>query len=197
MNERVMKYTRILRKITLFVAFEAMGWRECMKKAILALLIAAPLVLTGLVRAQTTQTQPTQAQPTSAEQYYANAQQLAAQAEIAYPQPFLDLPLWDSAVSNAQAAADLAPTDFKYLRYAAELYTTTQWWIRAYDTWKMYESKTALDDAAKTLAAKSAAKLGYLSMQRGAKADAVTYLEASLKWKEDPSTRALLERAKR
>jgi hypothetical protein len=192
MNERVMKYTRRLKKITLFVAPEAMGWRKCMKKVFFALLFVAPLALAGLVRAQTTQ-----AQPTSAEEYYANAQQLAAQAEIAYPQPFLDLPLWDSAVSNAQAAADLAPTDFKYLRYAAELYTTTQWWIRAYDTWKLYEAKTALDDAAKTQAAKSAAKLGYLAMQRGAKAEAVTYLEASLKWKEDPSTRALLVRVKR
>ena len=158
-----------------------------MKKQLIALAIAALVGLPVLAQSQT---------PT-AEEYYANAQQLAAQAEIAYPQPFLDLPLWDSAVGNAQAAADLAPTDLKYLRYAAELYTTTQWWIRAYDTWKLYESKTALDDADKTQAARSAAKLGYLALQRGVKAEAITYLQESLRWKEDASARALLQRAQR
>ena len=158
-----------------------------MKKQLIALAMTALVGLPILAQSQT---------PT-AEEYYANAQQLAAQAEIAYPQPFLDLPLWDSAVGKAQAAADLAPTDLKYLRYAAELYTTTQWWIRAYDTWKMYESKTALDDADKTQAARSAAKLGYLALQRGVKAEAVTYLQESLRWKEDASARALLERAQR
>jgi hypothetical protein len=161
-----------------------------MKKLLLALAIAAQIALPVAA-----QTQP--AQPQTAEQLYANAQQLAAQADIAYPQPFLDLPLWDSAVSNAQAAADLAPEDMKYLRYAAELYTTTQWWIRAYDTWKMLESKMALDDAAKTQAARASAKLGYLALQRGAKAEAVTYLQESLRWKDDPTVRALLQRAQR
>lgn len=158
-----------------------------MKKLLIALALTA---LTGLPTLAQTQT------PT-AEQYFANAQQLAAQAEIAYPQPFVDLPLWDSAVGNAQAAADLAPTELKYLRYAAELYTTTQWWIKAYDTWKLYESKTALDDASKTQAARAAAKLGYLALQRGVKADAITYLTDSLRWKEDASARALLQRAQR
>ena len=61
-----------------------------MKKQLIALVVVA---LAGSpVLAQTTVT---------AEQYFANAQQLAAQADIAYPQPFLDLPLWDSAVGNA------------------------------------------------------------------------------------------------
>lgn len=158
-----------------------------MKKTLIALALTTLSVLPAFAQTQT---------PT-AEAYFANAQQLAAQAEIAYPQPFLDLPLWDSAVGNAQAAADLAPTDFKYLRYAAELYTTTQWWIRAYDSWKLYESKTALDDADKTLAARAATKLGYLALQRGVKADAITYLTDSLRWKEDAAARALLQRAQR
>jgi hypothetical protein len=138
-----------------------------------------------------------QTQPPLAEEYFAKAQELAAQAEIAYPLPFLDLPLWDNAVANAQAAADLAPNEVKYIRYAAELYTTTQWWIRAYDTWKLYESKTALDDNAKTQAAKSAAKLGYLAFKRGAKAEAVTYLTESLRWKEVAEIRSLLQRVQR
>ena len=51
-----------------------------MKKQLIALTIAALAGLPAL--AQTTVT---------AEQYFANAQQLAAQAEIAYPQPFLDV----------------------------------------------------------------------------------------------------------
>jgi tetratricopeptide (TPR) repeat protein len=134
----------------------------------------------------------TQAQ--TAQQYFANAQQLAAQAEIAYPTAFVDLPLWDSAVANAAAASDLEPSNLTYLRYLAELYTTTQWWIRAYDTWRSLESKAALDTTSSGLAARAAAKLGYIAMQRGAKTEAVTYLQQSLRWKEDTAVRSLLQR---
>lgn len=173
-----------------------------MKKLVAGLVFTA--LLTGTVTAQTqptdpaTPTAPAQpapvAQPTAA-QYFANAQQLAAQAEIAYPQAFSDLPLWDFALRNAQAATDLEPGNLDYLRYTAELYTTTQWWIRAYDTWKLYESKTALNDEAKTQAALSAAKLGFLALQRGDKTRAVTYLQESLRWKDDADVRSLLQRA--
>jgi tetratricopeptide (TPR) repeat protein len=170
--------------------------RNVMKKLIVIAAIALQAAFPVFAQEQPAQpaTQPA-AQPQTAAQYYANAQQLAAQAEIAYPTAFLDLPLWDSAVANAATAADLEPSNLTYLRYLAELYTTTQWWIRAYDTWKLLEAKVTLDETSKTQAARSAAKLGYLAMQRGAKAEAVTYLQESLRWKEDMAVRSLLQRA--
>ncbi|NJK45511.1 MAG: hypothetical protein HC933_15660, partial [Pleurocapsa sp. SU_196_0] len=43
----------------------------------------------------------------SAQQYYQEAQRYAAEAQIAYPMAFADLPLWNRAIANAEAAARL------------------------------------------------------------------------------------------
>ncbi len=139
----------------------------------------------------------TQAQQStvSAEEYYNTARTLAAQAEIAYPVPFIDLPLWNDAVNNAAAAVDLEPTQLPYLRYLGELFTTTQWWSEGYDVWKLYEAKGALDSEALSWAARTGAKMGYLRLQRNLKQEAIPYLMDSLRWKDDPVVRAMLKRA--
>ncbi len=140
-----------------------------------------------------------QAQEISSQQsaltYYNAARELAAQGEIAYPAAFIDFPLWNDAVNNAAAAVNLEPENLLYLRYLGELYTTTKWWSEGYNTWKTYESKKALDPEAAGWAAKTAAKMGYLRLQRGLKKEAIPFLIDSLRWKEDPQVRALLVRA--
>jgi hypothetical protein len=152
-----------------------------------SLILAACL---GLIGAQAQQTSPSPAQV-----YFDNARALAAQAEIAYPVAFIDLTLWNDAVNNANAAVTLEPNNMSFLRYLGELYTTTQWWSEGYNVWKAFESKSALDAEAAGWAAKTAAKMGYLRLQRGLKQEAVPYLMDSLRWKEDAQVRALLTRA--
>ena len=133
---------------------------------------------------------------TSALAYFNTAHELAAQGEIAYPVAFIDFSLWNEAVNNANAAVNLEPGNMVYMRYLGELYTTTQWWSEGYNVWKMYESKQALDCEAAGWAAKTAAKMGYLRLQRGLKQEAIPFLIDSLRWKEDAQVRALLVRAR-
>ncbi len=151
------------------------------------------LIVVGLT-VLNAQAQQTSNQP-SALTYFNTAHELAAQGEIAYPVPFVDLSLWNDAVNNAAAAVDLEPDNLDYLRYLGQLYTTTQWWSEGYKVWKTYESKKALDAEAAGWAAKTAAKMGYLRLQRGLKQEAIPYLIDSLQWKEDAQVRALLVRA--
>ncbi len=131
----------------------------------------------------------------SASSHYETAQALAAQAEIAYPQAFIDLPLWDDAVGHAAMAVQLEPEQLPYLRYLGELFTTTQWWSEGYSVWKTYESKSNLDKEALGWAAKTGAKMGYLRLQRNLKSEAIPYLIDSLRWQESASVRAMLLRA--
>lgn len=146
----------------------------------------------AFVGAQAQQT-PSQ---TSALSYFNTAHELAAQGEIAYPVAFIDFSLWNDAVNNANAAVTLEPENMVYMRYLGELYTTTQWWSEGYKVWKTLEGKQALDAQAATWAAKTAAKMGYLRLQRGLKQEAIPFLVDSLRWKEDAQVRALLVRAR-
>ena len=127
--------------------------------------------------------------------HFDTAHALAAQAEIAYPQAFIDLPLWDDAVSHAAEAVRLEPEQLPYLRYLGELFTTTQWWSEGYSVWKNYESKINLDKEALGWAAKTAAKMGYLRLQRNLKQEAIPFLIDSLRWQENASVRSMLLRA--
>lgn len=125
------------------------------------------------------------------EQAYARAQELAAQAEIAYPVAFVDRTLWKAAVNDAAMAAMAASDNRDYQSYAAQLYTKTQWWINAYNAWQKLGDLT---DQEKDLAALSAAKLGYLALQRGDKEAARTYIMQGMQWKNTQSLQDLMKR---
>ncbi len=116
------------------------------------------LIVVGLT-VLNAQAQQTSNEP-SALTYFNTAHELAAQGEIAYPVPFVDLSLWNDAVNNAAAAVDLEPDNLDYLRYLGQLYTTTQWWSEGYKVWKTYESKKALDAEAAGWAAKTCCQNG-------------------------------------
>lgn len=127
----------------------------------------------------------------SAEQYYARAQEQAAQAEIAYPTAFVDRTLWKAAVTDAALAAASAPDNRDYRAYEAQLYTKTQWWINAYNAWSELGELT---DGERDLAALSAAKLGYLALQRGDSAAARTYVTQGMQWRNTQSLQDLMRR---
>ena len=127
----------------------------------------------------------------SADQYYVRAQELAVQAEIAYPQAFVDRTLWKQSVANASAATLTDASNRDYLSYQAQLYTKTQWWINAYNAWSQLGELT---DAEKDLASLSAAKLAYLALQGGDKETARTYVTKGMAWKDTQSLEDIMKR---
>lgn len=127
----------------------------------------------------------------NAEQAVSRAQELQAQAEVAYPLAFYDRILWRSATNAAFYATVLAPNNNSYRAYLAELYTVTGWWINAYRTWSQVQNPTRMQAE---MAAESAARLAGLALQRGDTASARTYVTQGLRWAQ---TEALLNLQRR
>jgi hypothetical protein len=126
-----------------------------------------------------------------ADQAFARAQELAAQAEIAYPVAFVDRVLWNQALSYANMAHMGDMQNRQYTAYLAQLYTRTQWWVNAYNT---YQQLGTLNDQERDLAALSAAKLAYIALQRGDRTAARTYVTTGLGWRSTASLQALQRR---
>lgn len=161
------------------------------------ILITSLMIVFGSAFAQTsdTTTAPTTDVATttaavSPEEHYARAQELAAQAEVAYPIPFYDRDLWKAAVSEADMAVK-GDANREYRSYLGQLYTTTQWWINGYRIWVELGDLT---DEEKVWAAETAAKLAYMRLQQNDKAKAREYVQQGLKWQETDSLKALAKR---
>ncbi|HWG85628.1 MAG TPA: hypothetical protein VNT60_09125 [Deinococcales bacterium] len=131
----------------------------------------------------------------TAEQYLATARELAAQAAVAYPVPYVDKPLWYDAIQNAAAARNADRANMEAARFLAELYTTTQWWFMALVTWREVATMGALDADANRMAAMAAAKVGYIRLERGLANEAVPFFQESLRFQANPEVQALLARA--
>lgn len=129
------------------------------------------------------------------EQYFATAQELAAQAAVAYPVPFIDKPLWNDAVKNAEAASAATPDNAEYQRYLGQLYTTVQWWYQGYLTWRDLATKGELSAEDRNLAALCAARVGFIRLERGLPQEAVPFFQESLQYQDNPEVRRLLTRA--
>lgn len=128
----------------------------------------------------------------SPDEAYARAQELAAQAEVAYPVAFYDRTLWKAAVNSAFAAtSDGANRD--YSAYLAELYTKTQWWINAYNAWERLGSLSVQE---RNWASIAATKLAYLALQRGDKVAAARYIAQGQSWADNATLRKLKTRLK-
>ncbi|MBB5235222.1 hypothetical protein [Deinococcus budaensis] len=144
---------------------------------------------------ETTTTQQDTALPApatlSATDNFARAQEYAVQADVAYPVPFYDRTLWKAAVDHAFYAANQETGNRDYQAYLGQLYTKTQWWINAYNTWNRLGE---LNDTEKQWASLSAAKLAYLALQRGDRAAARTYVDKGLSWADSASLRAIQSR---
>ncbi|MEF2277822.1 hypothetical protein V3W47_05880 [Deinococcus sp. YIM 134068] len=148
---------------------------------------------------QTTTTQTTTAAPAtevdpttlSAADNFTRAQELAVQADVAYPVSFYDRTLWKASVTHAFYAANQEATNRDYQAYLAQLYTKTQWWINAYNAWNRLGELT---DQEKQLASLSAAKLAYIALQRGDRTAARTYVDKGVGWADSPSLQSILRR---
>ncbi|MER3425862.1 MAG: hypothetical protein C4298_02270 [Thermus sp.] len=98
---------------------------------------------------------------------------LRQEARRIYPTGFVDLAPWKKALEAAQALASQNPNDPRALRLLAELYTETQWAIRAWEAWMNYREKGGTwDEAARSAAAKVARTLAFYANQRKDKAEA-------------------------
>ena len=128
----------------------------------------------------------------SAQQYYAQAQNYAAEAQASYAFASADLPLWNRAIANAEAAVKLEPNSPIYLRTAAMYYAQTQWWLPANEHFAELRAQVSLDDTALDMAALTARKLGYMAMQRGDRGAARLYYTESLTYRESESARQML-----
>lgn len=122
---------------------------------------------------------------------YAKAQELAVQADVAYPVSFYDRTLWKAAVTSAYQASTGEPANRDYMAYLGQLYTKTQWWINGYTVWS---AMTDLNDTEKEWAALTAAKLAYIALQRGDKEAARAYVTKGMGWKSTPSLTAIMSR---
>lgn len=170
--------------------------RSVMKK----ILMMTAFALAGLAAAQDTSTTTTTTTFTggvnipatmSASENYAKAQEYAVQADVAYPVPFYDRTLWKAAVDHAYYASTQEASNRDYMAYVAQLYTKTQWWINAYNTWMKMSD---LSDQEKQWASLSAAKLAYLALQRGDTAAALAYVQQGMEWADSDSLQSIMKR---
>ena len=162
-----------------------------MKKILLTTLIIG---LSSLAAAQVAPADPMMADPMmmSPEDSFAKAQELAAQAEIAYPVAFYDRTLYKAAIDEAVMAKRADGENREYAAYVAELFTKTQWWINAYNGWNELSNLT---DQEKQWASLSATKLAYLALQNGDNAKAKEYIGKGMEWMDSPTLQALMRRA--
>ncbi|WP_264774788.1 hypothetical protein [Deinococcus aetherius] len=148
---------------------------------------------TGTTTQSTTAAPASEVDPTtlSATENFTRAQELAVQADVAYPVPFFDRTLWKASVTHAFYAANQEATNRDYQAYLAQLYTKTQWWINAYNAWSRLGNLT---DQEKQLASLSAAKLAYIALQRGDRDTARRYVQQGQAWADSPSLQAIQRR---
>jgi len=78
-----------------------------------------------------------------------------------------DNPLWAKAIAQGRRARQLAPDDPEILRFLAETYTATRWYIRAWEAWQAYlDSGGELDESAREMMSATGNQLAYLTYQR-------------------------------
>ncbi len=58
------------------------------------------------------------------------------QAIAAYPKAYPDQPLWQEAIRTGKEAVELAPNEPAPLRFLAEVYSRSNWYGPAYQTWE-------------------------------------------------------------
>lgn len=133
----------------------------------------------------------------SAAEYLAKSKEFAAQAAVVYPVAFVDKPLWTEAIKYAEAAYTADSSSNDTVAYLGGVYTTTQWWFKGYEYYKILESRMALTPEQRTNAALDAAKVGYIRLTRGLNADAAMFLQASLNYVDSPDVRAMLAQAQK
>ncbi len=92
----------------------------------------------------------------------ANGQAAMQQALSAYPKAYPDLPLWKEAINYGKAAVQQAPEQTEPLRFLAEVYSRSNWYGPAFQTWsELIDMGYSLDADAIPLFENIAFELGY------------------------------------
>jgi tetratricopeptide (TPR) repeat protein len=116
--------------------------------------------------------------PDAAAEALRRGQGLAAQAQLAYPQHFPDQPLWAAALQAGREAAAAAPDHAAPQRFLAQVYSRTNWHIRAWEAWQRFrELGGVLDAAGARQLLDTALALGVGAYDQGRGASARVYLE--------------------
>jgi tetratricopeptide (TPR) repeat protein len=80
------------------------------------------------------------AQSTTVEQLLAEGRAAMEEAITAYPKAYPDQPLWREAIAKGKEAVELAPGTPEPLRFLAEVYSRSNFYGPAYQTWIDYLS---------------------------------------------------------
>jgi tetratricopeptide (TPR) repeat protein len=75
---------------------------------------------------------------TDVEQLLTDGQTLMEEAMTAYPKAYPDQPLWQQAIARGKEAVELAPNEPEPVRFLAEVYSRSNWFGPAYQTWEQY-----------------------------------------------------------
>jgi tetratricopeptide (TPR) repeat protein len=67
---------------------------------------------------------------------FAQGRVVMEQAIAAYPKAYPDQPLWQEAIRTGKKAVELAPNRPEPLRFLAEVYSRSNWYGPAYQTWE-------------------------------------------------------------
>ena len=120
------------------------------------------------------------AMPEAAAAALRNAQAAAAEAISTYERHFPDQPLWRTAITEGERARELAPGRLEPLRFLAQVYGTTGWLARTWESWQAFlAAGGTLDARSRADAAEAALTLGYQAYAVGAYDRARQLLSAS------------------
>ncbi len=108
----------------------------------------------------------------------------------------VDQQTWLQAISYAEQAYLMEPTNTVYLRTLGHAYHQARFWSQAFLAFTTLEKMTTLDAEALEWASMDAAKVGYIKLERGFAAQSVPYFEKSLEWFPREDIASLLVRAK-
>jgi tetratricopeptide (TPR) repeat protein len=120
-----------------------------------------------------------QAQSTTVEQLLAEGRAAMEEAITAYPRAYPDQPLWREAIAKGREAVELAPDSPEPLRFLAEVYSRSNFYGPAYQTWQEYLNLgQRLDAEAIPLFHRVTFELAYNFYDLGEKERALEYFQA-------------------
>ena len=127
--------------------------------------------------------------PPAAQEALRQGKTAAAQALNTYQTPNPDQPLWAAALAAGAEAERLAPDAPEPQRFLAQVYTSLDWFKRAYDAWARYEQVGGnLDADARSKYAQMSAALGYSRYAQADLTAALAYYQKADELADDDQT---------
>jgi tetratricopeptide (TPR) repeat protein len=120
-----------------------------------------------------------QGQDSAVQQLLSEGRAAMEEAITAYPKAYPDQPLWREAIMKGKEAVELAPNTPEPLRFLAEVYSRSNFYGPAYQTWvKLINLGQSLDTDAIPLFRQVAFELAYDNYDNGNKTQALEYFQS-------------------